>query len=178
MPEGTEPDLTDRGTQRPNAPPLRKKEDKFIPFECPDFDFKITFPLDTSPDNLITLFTLYYTPEIIESIVQHTNNTLRKAQDPSKPNAQANQWYLTCVGEIYLFLAIKIYMTLFLMDKVADYWNSYKLFSWYVITQYLSRNRFHELYMRYCVAPARHQTLWDRVRIMSKSSLILLRNFD
>jgi hypothetical protein len=69
MLEGTEPDPTDQGTQRPNAPSLRKKRDKFIPFECLDFDFKITLPPDTSPDNLITLFTLYYTPEIIESIV-------------------------------------------------------------------------------------------------------------
>jgi hypothetical protein len=69
MPEGTEPDPTDQGTQRPNALLLRKKEDKFISFKCPDFDFKITFPPDTSLNNLITLFTLYYTPEIIESIV-------------------------------------------------------------------------------------------------------------
>jgi hypothetical protein len=69
MLEGTEPDLTDQGTQRSNAPLLRKKRDKFIPFKCPDFDFKITFSLNTSLNNLITLFTLYYTPEIIESIV-------------------------------------------------------------------------------------------------------------
>jgi hypothetical protein len=69
MPEGTEPDLTDQRTQRLNAPLLRKKGDKFIPFKCLDFDFKITFPLNTSPDNLITLFTLYYILEIIESIV-------------------------------------------------------------------------------------------------------------
>jgi hypothetical protein len=69
MPEGTEPDPTDRGTQRLNTPLLRKKKDKFIPFKCLDFDFKITFSLNTSLDNLITLFTLYYTSEIIESIV-------------------------------------------------------------------------------------------------------------
>jgi hypothetical protein len=142
MPEGTEPDPTDRGTQRPNAPPLRKKGDKFIPFECPDFDFEITLPPDSSPDDPITIFTLYYTSEIIESIVQHTNNVPREAQDPSKPNARANQWYPTCAGEIYLFLAIRIYMTLFPLDEVADYWNSHKLFPQHVITQYMSRNRF------------------------------------
>ena len=47
--------------------------------------------MDTSPDDPITLFTLYYTPEIIESIVLHTNNVQRKAQDPSKADARANQ---------------------------------------------------------------------------------------
>jgi hypothetical protein len=69
MLEGTKPDLTDQRTQRPNAPLLRKKGDKFIPFECPDFDFKITLSPDTSLDDLITLFILYYTLEIIELIV-------------------------------------------------------------------------------------------------------------
>jgi hypothetical protein len=69
MLEGTKPDLTNQRTQRPNALLLHKKGDKFIPFECPDFDFKITFFLNTSLDNLITLFILYYTFEIIESIV-------------------------------------------------------------------------------------------------------------
>jgi hypothetical protein len=69
MPEGTEPDPTNQGTQRPNTALLRKKKDKFILFKCPDFEFKITLFMDTSPDDLITLFTLYYTLEIIESIV-------------------------------------------------------------------------------------------------------------
>jgi hypothetical protein len=69
MLKGTEPDPTDQRTQRPNASLLRKKKDKFIPFKCPDFNFKITLPSNTSSDNLITLFILYYTPEIIESIV-------------------------------------------------------------------------------------------------------------
>ena len=75
MPEGTEPDLTDQGTQRLNTAPLReKKKNEFILFNCPDFEFKITLPMDTSPDDLITLFTLYYTLEIIKSIVLYINN--------------------------------------------------------------------------------------------------------
>jgi hypothetical protein len=69
MLKGTKPDPINQGTQRPNASLLRKKEDKFIPFKYLDFDFKITFSLDTSLDNLITLFTLYYTLKIIELIV-------------------------------------------------------------------------------------------------------------
>ena len=121
MLEGTEPDPTDRGTQRPNAPPLQEKGDKFFPFKCPNFEFEITLPADTSLDDPITLFALYYTPEIIDQIVRHTNNHTRKSQDPSKPNARVNQWYPTFAKEIYLFLAIKIYMTLFLIDKVTDY---------------------------------------------------------
>jgi hypothetical protein len=69
MLEGTEPDLTDRGTQRSNAPPLQEKGDEFIPFKCPNFEFEITLPADTSPDDSITLFTLYYISDIIDQIV-------------------------------------------------------------------------------------------------------------
>jgi hypothetical protein len=69
MSEGTVPDPTDRGTQRPNAPSLQSKGDNFIPIDCPDFEFKITLPINVSADDPITLFTLYYTPKIIELIV-------------------------------------------------------------------------------------------------------------
>jgi hypothetical protein len=69
MSEGTVPDPTDRGTQRLNAPSLQSKGDKFIPIDCPDFEFKITLLIDVSADNLMTLFTLYYTFKIIELIV-------------------------------------------------------------------------------------------------------------
>ena len=68
MLEDTEPDPTDRGTQHPNIALLQKKGAKFILFECPDFEFEITLPTDTSPNDPITLFTLYYTPEIVQSI--------------------------------------------------------------------------------------------------------------
>jgi hypothetical protein len=179
MPEGTIPDPTDRGTQRPNAPPLQKKGDKFIPLECPDFEFEISLPPDVSPDDPITLFILYYTPEIIESIVQHTNNVVRKPQDSTQPRARANAWYPTCTKEIYLFLAIRIYMMLFPLDEVADYWNSNRLFPQHEITQLMCRDRFQELHMRYRVAPPTgYKTLWDRVCILSKSLLILLESFD
>ena len=69
MLEYTVPDLTDKGTQRPNALSLQKREDKFISLECPDFEFEISLPSDVSPNDLIALFILYYTLEIIDSIV-------------------------------------------------------------------------------------------------------------
>ena len=62
-------DPTDRGTKRPNAKLLLKAGRKFIPMILPDFDFEITLPDDVSPDDPISLFTMYYTPEIINTIV-------------------------------------------------------------------------------------------------------------
>lgn len=159
----TEPDPTDPGTLRPNVPPIESRGDEFLPMECPDFDLEITLPDHVSPDDPITLFTLYYTPEIINTIVLHTNNYSREPQDDTKPYARATQWYPTSSSEIYIFLAIRIYMTLFAMDDIADYWSTHPLFPQHPITQYISRNRFQELHMRYRVVPAGYSSLWDRV---------------
>jgi hypothetical protein len=52
------------------------------------------------------------------------------------------------------------------MDEIADYWSTNKLFLYHLITQYITRDRFQELYMRYRVALAGHKKLWDRVSIM------------
>jgi hypothetical protein len=65
MPEATKPDPTDRGTQRSNVTLLQKKGTEFILFKCLDFEFEITLPANVSPEDPITLFTLYYTPEIV-----------------------------------------------------------------------------------------------------------------
>ena len=84
-------DPTDRGTKRPSTKPLLKAGRKFIPMILLDFDFEITLLDDISPDDPISLFTMYYTPEIIDMIVQYTNQYQREPQDPSRPRARATQ---------------------------------------------------------------------------------------
>ena len=89
MPEDIINDPTDKGTKRPNAKPLLKAGHQFIPMILPDFEFDITLPDDVSPDDLITLFTMYYTLEIIDTIVQYTNQYQREPRDLSRPDARA-----------------------------------------------------------------------------------------
>ncbi len=69
MPEDTVFDPTDKGALRPKAKLIRKKGDSFEPMQLPYFDWEINLPENFSPDDPITLFTLYYTPEIIDLIV-------------------------------------------------------------------------------------------------------------
>ena len=71
-------DSTDKGTLQPNEDPLRKQGGAFKPMQLPLFGWEISLPEDVSPDNPITLFTIYYTPEIIDLIVEKTNTYLRK----------------------------------------------------------------------------------------------------
>jgi hypothetical protein len=113
MPEGVINDLTDKGTKRPNAKPIITTAHKFFPMYLPDFDFEITLPDDVSLDDPISLFTMYYTSEIVKQIVQYTNDYQREPQDPTPLDSRAFAWYLTYTKEIWIYLAIRIYMTLF-----------------------------------------------------------------
>jgi hypothetical protein len=73
MPEETVFNPTHKGTLRPNAKPLRKKGNTFQPMKLPDyFSWEIALQEHVSPDDPITLFTLYYTPEIMDIIVEKT----------------------------------------------------------------------------------------------------------
>jgi Transposase IS4 len=121
MLEDTVFDSTDKGTLRLDAKPLRVKGDAFYPMKLPDFDWEITLPKNTSPDDPITLFTMYYTPEIMDIIVEKTNDYIREPANDSLPYARANQWYPTCRGELYIYFAIRIYMTLYVMNEISDY---------------------------------------------------------
>jgi hypothetical protein len=121
MPEQTIFDPTNKGTLRPNAKPIRKKGDKFEPMKLPNWDWEIHLPDTVSPDEPISLFTMYYTPELIDLIVEKTNQYSREARDLTRPHARANNWYPTCRGEIYLYFAIRIYMTLIVCNEITDY---------------------------------------------------------
>ena len=148
MPDDTVFDSTDKGTLRPNEDPLREQGSAFKPMQLPLFGWEITLPEDVSPDDPITLFTMYYTPEIIDLIVEKTNKYRRDPQDDSCPYARANKWYPTCRGEIYIYFAIRIYMTLHVDNEISDYWKTTEFSPIYPIQSYMSRDRFQELHMR------------------------------
>ena len=148
MPEDTCFDPTDKGTLRPKVKPIRTKGESFEPMKLPNWGWEITLPENASPDDPITLFTLYYTPEIIDLIVQRTNNLEREAKDPGRSRSRANGWYPTCSGEIYLYLAIRIYMTLIVCNEITDYWNTKDYMPVHPISAYMSRDRFQELHIR------------------------------
>ena len=122
MAEGTKFDTTDQGTLRPNAEPILSVGDAFIPMKLPHFFPEITLPYTASPDDPITLFDLYYPPDIIEKLVQRTNNYNRIPRDLTLRHARANGPFdPTWPGEIYTYFAIRIYMTLTIENKISDY---------------------------------------------------------
>ena len=171
MPENTIFDSTDKGTLRPKENPISKAGSTFIPMKLPSWGWEINLPEDVSADDPITLFTMYYTPEIIEMIVQNTNNTSREPGDPSLPYSRANLWYPTSAREIYLYFAIRIYMTLHILNEISDYWDTSKHTTTHEFTKLMPRDRFQELHMR--VRPAEMDTNGAYAKV-SKAPLIFV----
>jgi hypothetical protein len=148
MPEDTVFDSTDKGTLRPNAKPISKQGDTFKPMKLPSWGWEIILPENVSPDDPITLFTMYYTPEIIDLIVKKTNEYRREPRDDSRPHARAKKWYPTSRGEIYIYFVIRIYMTLTVCNEISDYWSTKDFSPIHPISSYISKDRFQELHMR------------------------------
>ena len=69
MSGNTEFDPTDDGTLRPNEKSLKRLGTYFQPMEVQERDFELNLPEGVSADDSFALFTLYYTPEIINSIM-------------------------------------------------------------------------------------------------------------
>jgi len=61
MPESIEFNSTDRSILRSNTKPLRIKGDAFHLMKLEDFPYEIRLSEDVSPNDPITLFTIYYT---------------------------------------------------------------------------------------------------------------------
>jgi hypothetical protein len=89
MPEVTETDPIDPGTRRPKAQLLTTKRDHFEPIKLLDFSQEIYLLDYVSPEDLISLFIMYYPPAIIEYIVQMTNLNPREPRNPEYPYAYA-----------------------------------------------------------------------------------------
>ena len=79
----------------------------------------ITLPEGVSPLNPYSLFELYYPLSIIESIVQSTNGYKRTTREGK--TARGKGWYNTTPQEIYIYLAIRIYMSLYVENETSDY---------------------------------------------------------
>ena len=119
MPGNTVFDPTDLGTLRPDEPAIHKVGTCFRPLEVDERPTHITLPKNVTPLRPYSLFELYYSPEIIDSIVQATNAYDRPVGEG--PQSRGQDWYNTTPQEIYIYLVIRIYMTLRGENEISDY---------------------------------------------------------
>ncbi|CZT42026.1 uncharacterized protein RSE6_01854 [Rhynchosporium secalis] len=131
------------------------------------FPPEIRLPEGIDADDPLHLFTMYFTPEIIQTIVDKTNQYERAPQDEMRPFARALQWYDTTVSELYIYFAIRIYMTYNIQNEISDYWSDKKFIAYHDITQYMARDRFQELHIRVRIAGNKVSGPYKRVDTLS-----------
>ena len=111
-------DPTDAGTLRPQLKVLPNAGTHFQPMRLDEFEYEVHIPEDCSPEDPISLFILYYNPDIVKAIVLATNTYQRDARTPG---SRAAAWEPTTSKEIYLYLAFCIYMTVYPLNSIEGY---------------------------------------------------------
>ena len=174
MPKDTIEDPTNNGTLHPNKKPISKVGSGFEPMNIEDRDIEITLPEGVDIERPFSLFELYYTDSVIDSMVDAINHYNRDVGEG--PWARGREWYPTTPREIWLYLAIRIYMTCHGENEMKDYWSTSLDDPIHPITKYLAKDRFLELHVRYRVGDD-DDTIYTRVRppsIISFQLLIIL----
>jgi hypothetical protein len=78
-------DPTDpRGTLRPNLPPETSTGDHYVPLNCSGFSYTINLLPGVDRGSPIAIWDLFFSAEILQSMVQYTNKKGVLLQKPDK----------------------------------------------------------------------------------------------
>ena len=147
MPAPTVGDTTDPiGTLRPNLPPQPTTGTYFEPLKCPKFDPVINLPASVDRSSPIAIWSLFFTPVILETIVQNTNT--QGYAWPTSQGPHARKWRSLDLPKLYAWLAILFYMGLHIENETRDYWrrSGSSLLLHPMVFQAMGKNRWHNIW--------------------------------
>lgn len=93
------------------------------------------------PDSPSEIFNLFFTPEIMSSIVEETNKYAEQMMTPT----QKQQWKPLTVEELRAYMGFCILMGIVKLPSLDDYWKKDTLFHYSPIASKISRDRFKEI---------------------------------
>ena len=116
--------------------------------------FERRISADLPQTSLFDIFSLFCPRQMVDDWVQYTNARYvklpRHAEGPRTKRCRQNTWKPTSADEIYLFLGILIYMTVFPVPRVSLYWDTSSKTPNHPIARFMSRDRFQLLYRNFC----------------------------
>ena len=118
-----------------------------FPQFTPDTEPGLNLPEDFHPTCESDFFKLFFSPDVVDSIVLYTN-AYAVAHIAAKPTyANANgQWTPTTRDEMYSFLALLLFQAYLKLPDMGDYWSTESLFDGnYARSMIPSRKRFKAL---------------------------------
>ncbi|KJZ70308.1 hypothetical protein HIM_10315 [Hirsutella minnesotensis 3608] len=132
-------------TCRQAEPPLTARGTKFEPFDVP-FRPPTVRPLPNTP---LALFEAFVPLSLVETWVEWTNKKpFSRFEAPSR-HSRRLQWTPTTSSEVYLWLAILIYMGLHRERRIQDHWKTFNLCTQrpsHAIGRFMTYDRFHILF--------------------------------
>jgi hypothetical protein len=122
---------------------------EYTPIQFNYHDSDITLPNSFQPESLITpyvIFSEFFSKKQVELIVQHTN-LYAYYQNTKRNNSSDNnrKWTELTVNELKIWLALVIYMGIFKLPSIEDYWKSDDIYPTHEITNLMSLLRFQQI---------------------------------
>jgi len=102
------------------------------------------------PDNINNedpwqLFKLFWTDELIDRLVKHTNKNA-KLHPPPEDKDFPRRWKPTSRQELYAYLAVLIHIGLHIESSIKDYWHKdFSHGTMHILRNYISANRWQQL---------------------------------
>jgi hypothetical protein len=155
-------DPTDPGTLRPNLPPEPVIGDHYDLREYPQFHHKVNLPIGVNNTDAFSIWSLFFNEEQLQNIVSNTNTRAQlranadRCENPpnGRPSARYHHWFDTSSQELYIFLAILIYMGLHPEFDIENYWSCEDLMPDHSkVTSYMSCNRWQDIWANFHISP-------------------------
>jgi hypothetical protein len=167
-------DPTDpRGTLRPNLPPETGTGDHYVPLNCPDFSPTINLPPGVDKGDPIAIWDLFFSSNILENIVKHTNKKGISLQKPDEV------WKDLDLPELYAYLAILFYMGLHIENDRRLYWSQNPNGPLHQpVISAMSRDRWLNIDRAWSISDplAKYETVFDKVSFLFDFICNLLTN--
>jgi hypothetical protein len=129
-------------TVRPSFEPEPERGPDFTPFCVPEREPQVR----QLPPTRLLLFQQFLPESLVEDWVGYTNNSPRPGPEgPKQQHSRENSWTDTSLGEVFIWVAILIYMGLHKEKRARDHWRTSTADSMvptHPILQYMSFNRF------------------------------------
>lgn len=110
------------------------------------------------PQNAFDIFALFCPDSMVESWVNFIN--VRR---------QEESWRPTFKEEVYLFLGVLVYMSVFPLSSTSSYWDTSSTTASHPITRFITRERYEGIYHRFCTWDPTHtfSSVFEKIKAWS-----------
>jgi hypothetical protein len=96
-------------------------EKVYEPLKCPNFPHTVNLPCDISDP--LAIWELFFPIGQITTIMENTNQNAQLQVCDKSTFPHAREWEDVSIREVYIWLAILIYMGLYPQNDIPSYWN-------------------------------------------------------